>query len=92
MLEEIVAEIQRSINRGLSISGVIITRYNNRKLNKAVLEAIRAKYGDRVFSTKIRENIAVAEAPLYGGDLFEYAPDSNGAKDYEQLAEEILNR
>jgi chromosome partitioning protein len=92
MLEEIVAEIQRSINRGLSISGVIITRYNNRKLNKAVLEAIRAKYGDRVFSTKIRENIAVAEAPLYGGDLFEYAPDSNGAKDYEDLATEILNR
>lgn len=92
MLEEIVEEIQRSINRDLSISGVIITRYNNRKLNKAVLDAIRAKYGDRVFPTKIRENIAVAEAPLYGGDLYEYAPDSNGAKDYYDLTIDIINR
>lgn len=92
MLEEIVAEVRRSINGSLAVSGVIITRYNNRKLNKAVLDAIRAKYGGRVFATKIRENIAVAETPLYGGNIFEYAPDSNGAKDYEALADEILNR
>lgn len=92
MLEEIVAEVRRSINGSLAVSGVIITRYNNRKLNKAVLDAIRAKYGDRVFDTKIRENIAVAETPLYGGDIFNYAPESNGAKDYDALATEILNR
>ena len=92
MLEEIVAEVRRSINKRLAVSGVIITRYNNRKLNKAVLDAIRAKYGDRVFDTKIRENIAVAETPLYGGDIFNYAPESNGAKDYDALANEILNR
>lgn len=92
MLEEIVDEVQRSINSKLSISGVIITRYNNRKLNKAVLDAIRAQYGSKVFDTKIRENIAVAEAPLYGESIYEYAPDSNGAKDYEALSDEILNR
>jgi len=92
MLEEIVAEVRRSINGSLAVSGVIITRYNNRKLNKAVLDAIRAKYGDRVFDTKIRENIAIAETPLYGGNIFDYAASSNGAKDYDALANEILNR
>ena len=92
MLEEIVEAIRTSINGQLSITGVIITRYNNRKLNKAVLDAIKARYGDRVFNTKIRENIAVAEAPLYGESIFDYAPDSNGAKDYDALSKEIINR
>jgi len=92
MLEEIVEAIRSSINGQLSITGVIITRYNNRKLNKAVLDAIKERYGDKVFSTKIRENIAVAEAPLYGESIFDYSPDSNGAKDYDALAMEILNR
>lgn len=92
MLEEIVEAIRTSINGQLSITGVIITRYNNRKLNKVVLDAIKARYGDRVFNTKIRENIAVAEAPLYGESIFDYAPDSNGAKDYDALSKEIINR
>lgn len=92
MLEQIVNEVKLSINGQLSISGIIITRYNNRKLNKAVLDAIREQFGDKVFNTKIRENIAIAEAPLYGESIFKYAPDSNGAKDYSDLTDEILNR
>lgn len=92
MLEEVVEQIRETLSKGAGISGVIITRYNNRKLNKAVIEAIRTKYGARVFSTIIRENIALAETPICGGDLFSYAPTSNGAQDYSLLADEILNR
>jgi len=91
MLEEVVEEI-KSLNKELSISGVLITRYNNRNLNALVEEQIRERYGSKVFDTKIRENIAVAEAPLEGVDIFEYAPDSNGAKDYGSLSEEIISR
>lgn len=91
MLEDVVGEIQ-ALNRELSISGVFITRYNNRNLNNIVVEQIRERYGSKVFSTKIRENIALAEAPLEGEDIFTYAPDSNGAKDYDSLTEEILSR
>lgn len=92
MLEDVVGEIREYVNRRLHISGIIITRYNNRKLNKAVLEAIKESYGDKLFNTMIRENIAVAETPLYGGNIYEYAPESNGATDYMNLAEEIINR
>jgi chromosome partitioning protein len=92
MLEDIVSEIQRSVNSKLKIGGVLITRYNNRKLNKIVLEAISEKYKDKVFKTKIRENILIAEVPIAGGDIFDYAPTSNGATDYKALAEEILDR
>lgn len=92
MLEEVVGEIRKSINRSLQISGVFLTRYNNRNLNSIVAEQIAQRYGSVVFSTRIRENIALAEAPLSNSDIFDYAPESNGAKDYEALACEILSR
>ena len=92
MLEEVVGEIRQTINPSLEISGVFITRYNNRNLNNIVAEQIAEIYGSKVFHTKIRENIAVAEAPLSQMDIFAYAPESNGAKDYRALAEEVVAR
>ena len=43
----------------------------------------------QVFETRIRRNIRLAEAPSFGQSIFHYAPDSNGAADYEQLAREV---
>ena len=91
MLEEVVSELS-VLNSDLSISGLIITRYNNRKLNDLVVEQIRERYGNKICKTKIRENIALAEAPLTGQDIYTYEPTSNGAKDYEALTKEILSR
>lgn len=93
MLEAVVEEVRESINPTLSLSGVFVTRYNTRKsLNNMVLETIAEKYGSVVFATKIRENVAIAEAPLMQQPICEYAPKSKGAEDYEALTEEILSR
>lgn len=93
MLEAVVEEVRESINPTLSLSGVFVTRYNTRKsLNNMVLETIADKYGSIVFNTKIRENVAIAEAPLMQQPICEYAPKSKGAEDYEALTEEILSR
>lgn len=92
MLDEVVGEIRQAINPRLELGGVFITRYNNRKLNKDVVEAISSRYGSKVFSTKIRENISLAEMPVTGMSIYEYDPTSNGATDYEALTEEILSR
>lgn len=92
MILNIVSMVQKRLNPKLSLSGIIITRWAGRKLNKMVEEALREKYGDKVFQTKIRENISLAEAPLTGKDIIAYAPTSNGAKDYLELTEEILSR
>jgi chromosome partitioning protein len=43
----------------------------------------------RVFQTKIRRNIRLAEAPSFGQSIFDYAADSHGAADYRGLAEEV---
>lgn len=92
MLDEVVGEIRQAINPRLELGGVFITRYNNRKLNKDVVDAISSRYGSKVFSTKVRENIALAEMPVTGMSIYDYDPTSNGAKDYEVLTEEILSR
>ncbi|NBW95727.1 MAG: ParA family protein [Planctomycetia bacterium] len=43
----------------------------------------------RVFATRIRRNIRLAEAPSFGQSIFDYAPESHGAADYEALAAEV---
>lgn len=85
--------VKARLNDKLEITGVIATRYDNRKnLSREVVEKLKEYFGHKLFKTLIRDNIALAEAPSYGKDIFEYKPDSNGAKDYLALCKELLNR
>ena len=45
--------------------------------------------GAKIFETRIRKNIRLAEAPSFGQSILEYAPTSNGATDYQALAAEV---
>lgn len=75
------------------MGGVFITQYDNRKvLNRDVVETIQAHFKDEVFKTKIRDNIALAEAPSQGLDIFRYNSKSYGAEDYLALSKEVLKR
>lgn len=89
MLDNYISDVVTDLNPALHVGGVVVTRFNNRKLNSVVLSAISDRYGDKVLSTRIRENISLAEAPLTHSSIFDYAPDSNGAQDYKALAVEI---
>lgn len=51
---------------------------------------INDSFCDKVFKTVIRDNVALAEAPIKGLNIFEYNKNSNGAKDYMDLALEVL--
>ena len=67
--------------------------YDSRRvLNRDVVETIHKYFADKVFKTYIRENVALAEAPAQRKDIFSYAPNSAGSKDYLALAREILSR
>jgi chromosome partitioning protein len=43
----------------------------------------------KVFQTRIRRNIRLAECPSFGQSIFQYAPTSRGAEDYASLAAEV---
>ena len=92
-LIEIVEKIQRRINSDLDILGIFLTRYDSRKtLNKRVMETVEARLPGKLFNTTIRNNIALAEAPAAGKDIFSYDPKSNGAEDYKALVSELLKK
>lgn len=85
--------VKSRLNPGLAVTGVIVTRVNKRKLlARSVLEKIGEYFGDRVFNTLVRENVAVAEAPGGAQTIFEYAPESHGAEDFDKLTEEIIEQ
>jgi chromosome partitioning protein len=92
-LVETVEMVRERLNPVLKIGGILATRYDpRRRLNREVVEKIRAHFGQIVFQTLIRENIALAEAPSFGKSIFSYRPGSHGAEDYLRLCEEILER
>jgi chromosome partitioning protein len=88
------AVLSEAIGRiGLTIDKVFVTKYDGRKiLNRNVLDTIQGSLGDAAFKTTIRENVALAEAPTQGLDIFRYAPRSIGADDYRALTIEIMAR
>lgn len=92
-LLETVELVKNRLNNKLEITGIIITRYDQRRrLNRDVIDTIREHFPDIVFDNPIRENISLAEAPSYGQHIFEYKTDSAGAADYKALAQEIIKR
>jgi len=89
-LLEVIDKIQRRLNKELKMGGVFITQYDSRKvLNRDVVNTIQKHFKDKVFKTMIRENVALAEAPIWSLDIFRYNPKSYGAEDYLSLSMEI---
>lgn len=87
----VIATVRERLNPNLCIGGIVITQFDKRKtLNKSVSELINDSFCDKVFKTVIRDNVALAEAPINGKNIFEYNKNSNGAKDYMSLAQEVL--
>ena len=91
-LLDIIERTKETLNPGLSLGGILITRYNRRKINRLVEETLRETFGNSVFKTKIRENVDISESPLQGMDIYSYSPNSIGAKDYESLAMEVVSK
>lgn len=88
-----VAVIQRKINRGLNLLGMLVTQYDRRTtLHAEILEAMRKQYGEAVFSTVISRSIRVAESMSRKTDVVSYSRNSSGAADYRSLTREILSR
>ncbi len=91
-LLDLIKIVQQRLNNRLEVGGIICTLFDNRKnLNREVVGHIKDYFGDKVFSTIIRDNVALAEAPSHHKTIFEYDENSNGAHDYFALAKEIKN-
>jgi chromosome partitioning protein len=92
-IKQVIQKVKLRLNKKLRIGGVIATMYDSRKiLNRDVVQTIKKYFGDMVFETHIRDNVALAEAPAQRKDIFSYNRSSPGAKDYLALSKEIIER
>jgi chromosome partitioning protein len=62
------------------------------KSMRELVAHMREKYGSKVFAVEVRTNTSLAEAPAYGQTIFQYRPQSTGARCHLLLAEEFLIR
>lgn len=75
----------------LSLRYILPTFYDRRvRKSEEILEQLRVYYGQRLCDP-IRYSVRLSEAPGFGQTIFEYAPRSPGAEDYQKLTERILN-
>lgn len=100
-LFETTALVTRRLNRDLKVSGVMLCLYESgTRLAADVTEDLKSflRSSDsttpwakaRVFRTRVRRNIKLAEAPSFGQSVFDYAPTCPGAQDYAALCEEVI--
>lgn len=92
-LLEVIDKIKKRLNKDLRVGGVFITQFDSRKvLNRDVVATIRSHFKADTLKTKIRDSVALAEAPTKGLDIFRYNPKSYGAEDYLSLCREMIKR
>ncbi len=85
--------VQRSINEGLAIDGVLLTMYDARvNLSRQVATDAREYFGPKVFKSVIPRNVRLAEAPSFGKPIILYDVASIVAQAYMNVARELLAR
>ena len=76
-----------------AVLGIVFNRFCAKKrLHREVQGIVRTHFPGVSFATVIRENVALAEAPSFGQDIFRYAPKSAGASDFSALCREMTRR
>ncbi len=92
ILERTMQELRDNLEVQLPIFGVVANLDDHTRMSTDVLAAVREHFGSLVFQTVIPRNIRVEEAHNRITNVFDYAPDSTGAKAYTQLVSEVMQR
>lgn len=93
-LAETIRTVKKYCNPALTVKGIVLTRYSPRAvLSRDIADhaqTLAAQIGTKVYSTRIREAIAVKEAQICRQTLYAYAPKAKVTEDYQALVEEII--
>ena len=94
ILADMVNIIREKYNPRLRIAGILLCRHNQRtNLSKdftEFLQDIAGKLGTKVFNTTIRESTRIREAQALKTSIYQHAPTSTVAQDYQALLDEYL--
>lgn len=89
-----IYEQAKEVNKGLKVSGIVRCKYQTRRnITKQVDKMLEegAKYlGTKIYKSALRECLAVRESALFRKSIFDYAPKSTAAADFEEFTKEIM--
>ena len=92
-LVQTVDTVQQRLNPGLAWAGILACRVDRRTAHALeVVDRLRDRFNKRVYTTIIRENVRLAEAPSFVQAITVYDTKSAGAADYRALADEVLKQ
>ncbi|WP_157530952.1 ParA family protein [Hymenobacter norwichensis] len=96
-LLEVCQQVQKRLNKKLKIGGLFFTQYNRNDRRRAQRDMVNLLethplFGPLVMHTTIRPNVSLVEAQIEKENIYNWAPQSAGAQDYQALTTEILSR
>jgi chromosome partitioning protein len=92
-LVQTIRKVKKQLNRELFIEGLLLTMYDRRnRLTLTVAAELEKHFGSQVYRTVIPRNVRLSESPSHGQTIIEYDAASTGAKAYQQLGLEFLQR
>lgn len=85
--------VRGNIRPELNVLGAVLTMYDSRnRLSEEVFHELYKFFPNNIFRSVVPRTVRLAEAPSFGKSIFHYEPNGKGAKAYERLAREILDR
>jgi len=93
LLTDTVEKVRDRINFDLDIVGIVVTMFDRRTTHaREVMERVVEVFGDRIFDTVITRTVRFPETSVAGEPITTWAPTSQGASQYRQLALEVIER
>ena len=85
-----IKDVERHLGHAVRVSAVLPTFYDGRtRLAREVFETLQGHFKQKCLEP-IRMNTKLAEAPSHRKSIFEYAPQSHGAADYNRVVDWLL--
>jgi chromosome partitioning protein len=91
-LNTVITQIKvKGLNAGLRVLGLLPTFYDGRTiLGRDMLDELRALGDHHIFESMIKQTVKLGEAPLVGRPVTSYASNSEAARAYRGLAQEVM--
>jgi chromosome partitioning protein len=88
---QVLASIDQALERSTRVWFVLTRYHDRRRLARDVRDRLVEYFPGSVLRTPIRECAPLAESPGFGQTVFEYRRSSNGAADYSELTQDLLD-
>jgi chromosome partitioning protein len=91
LLLDTIDKVRERLNFDLELEGILATMYDSRTTHcRQVLQRVVEAFGDKVYQTVITKTVKFPESTVAGAPITSLDPASSGARNYRQLAREVI--